>query len=104
MTPLFATQPIANEEENMTSPSERGKILLMLTKLSPLTKLNREHPRHAQRPKANYGHTLPLQVSILAAIPGQNKILMTWRAKVQRERVKEGEANSQKQKEKNRTL
>lgn len=47
---------------------------------------------------------LPLQVSVLAVIPGQNKILMMWRAKVQRERVREEEANNQKQKEKNRTL
>ena len=66
--------------------------------------LNREQSRHAQRPKSNYGCTLPLQVSVLAVIPGQNKILMMWRAKVQGKRVKEEEANSQNQKEKNRTL
>jgi len=49
-------------------------------------------------------NVLPLQVSALAVIPGQNKILMMWRAKVQRERVREEEANSQNPKEKNRTL
>lgn len=31
MTPLFATQPIPNEQENMASPSERGKTLLIFT-------------------------------------------------------------------------
>ena len=47
---------------------------------------------------------LPLQVSVLAVIPGQNKILMMWRAKIQREHVREEEANNLKQKEKSRTL
>ena len=31
VTPLFATQPIANEEENMASSSERGKTPLIFT-------------------------------------------------------------------------
>ena len=47
---------------------------------------------------------LSLQVSVLAVTPGQNKILMMWRAKAQRELEREKEADSQKQREKNRTL
>ena len=31
VTPLFATQPIVNERENVASPSDRGKTLLIFT-------------------------------------------------------------------------
>ena len=75
-------------------------FLLHQTEVS-LCKLNLQAKLSVVRSRSDALH---FQESALAVIPGQNKILMTLKVKPLKEHGKEKEANTQKQKEKNRIL